>query len=631
MKPTIEPTPGATAPPLPLPSGLDPALAATLTARWEAGPGAVLAREFTNLYGHRDGAADAWNALLSTAAGLAARRDPELHALDAERAQRPDWFLDPGMLGYSTYVDRFGGGFSGVTARIDWLQGLGVRYLHLLPFLRPRDGDNDGGFAVSDYDEVDPRLGTMDDLVGLARRLRASGISLGADLVLNHTADDHAWAVAARAGDPRYRAFYHVYPDREVPDRFEATLPQIFPLTAPGNFTHDAALDAWVWTTFYPFQWDLDWSNPDVFVAMAATLLRTANRGVEVLRLDSIAFLWKRQGTDCMNQPEVHAILRALRALVDVFAPGVLLKAEAIVPMRDLPPYFGGAQGPECHLAYHSSLMTAAWASLALGDTAMLRRVLRDTPTLGPCCSWLTYVRCHDDIGWKVLAPEAVGGDREPPVDLGWVAGFYAGSRADSFADGRPFQSADGGVHGTSGMAADLCGIGRAQRAGDPRAMAEAVDRLLLLYGVAMCCGGLPTLYMGDEIALGNDLAFDDDPGRRHEGRWLHRPAMDWERAADPHAHAPAGVVLARLRAMVAVRRDQSALHAAAPRRVLDAGNPSLLVLARGDQFIGVFNFGPRAVRFAPPVDSWHDLLDASVRGMSFVVRPWGQCWLERG
>jgi amylosucrase len=615
---------------LPLPPGLDPELAATLLARWDSGAGTRLAREFAALYAHRHGADATWHELLSTATRLAAERDPELRALDVERAQRPDWFLDARMLGYSAYVDRFGGCFAGVAARIGWLQDLGVRYLHLLPFLRARDGDNDGGFAVADYDDVDPRLGTVDDLVELARRLRAAGISLGADLVLNHTADDHAWAVAARAGDARHRAYYHIHADRTVPDRFEATLPQIFPLTAPGNFTHDAALDAWVWTTFYPFQWDLDWSNPEVFVAMAATLLRAANRGIEVLRLDSVAFLWKREGTDCMNQPEVHAILRALRALVDVFAPGVLLKAEAIVPMRELPPYFGGARGPECHLAYHSSLMTAAWASLALGDATLVRRVLRDTPTLGPSSAWLTYVRCHDDIGWKVLAPEAAGGGGDPLVDLGWVAGFYAGSRADSFADGRPFQSADGGVHGTSGMAADLCGIGRALRAGDPRALAAAVDRLLLLYGLAMCFGGLPTIYMGDEIALANDHAFADDPGRRHEGRWLHRPAMDWDRAAHPDAHAPAATVLARLRAMVAARRDRTALHAAAGRRLLEAPDPALLVLARDDTFIGVFNFGPHEVRYAPPMDTWRDLLDACARGTSFVVPAWSQRWLER-
>jgi amylosucrase len=289
-------------------------------------------------------------------------RSPALRALDDARERHPSWFLDQSIVGYTAYVDRFGGDLRGVAERVPYLQRLGVRYLHLLPFLAAREGENDGGFAVRDYDTVAPALGDNADLEALTARLRAAGISLCADLVLNHTADDHAWALAARRGDPRYRQYFHVFPDRRLPDAYERHLGQIFPQTAPGNFTHVPGL-GWVWTTFYGYQWDLNWANPEVFAHMALTLLRLANRGIEAFRLDSTAFLWKRLGTDCMNQPEAHTILQALRAVAAIAAPGILLKAEAIVPARQLPPYFGlpgeaNAQAeavPECHLAYHSS------------------------------------------------------------------------------------------------------------------------------------------------------------------------------------------------------------------------------------------------------------------------------------
>src|SRR5476649_2899092 len=283
--------------------------------------------------------------------------------------------------------------------RIPHLRELGVSYLHLLPFLRARAGENDGGFAVASFDEIEPALGSNADLEALTAQLRGAGISLCSDFILNHVADDHAWAIGARNGDAQLREFFHIYPDRTEPDRYEPTLGQVFPQLAPGNFTYVEALEGWAWTTFYPYQWDLNYANPAVFAAMAQAMLRLANRGIEVFRLDSTAFLWKRAGSNCMNQPEAHVLLQALRAVVDIVAPGVLLKAEAIVPMAELPAYFGDAAAPECHLAYHSSLMAAGWGALAEQDAGLLRSVIAATPALQPSASWLSYVRCHDDIG----------------------------------------------------------------------------------------------------------------------------------------------------------------------------------------------------------------------------------------
>lgn len=598
-------------------------------ARWEAKRGSALQQLFFALYEHDARAPAAWARLTAQLQSLARAREPALTALDQARATRPDWFMGPDMLGYLAYADRFAGGFNGVGAQLDWLQQLGVRYLHLLPFTRPRVGDNDGGFAVADYDDVDPRLGTVADLCALTAKLRAASISLGSDLVLNHTADDHVWARAAKAGDPHYRDFYLLFPDRTGPNQYEPDLPQIFPITAPGNFTWVDAVQAWVWTTFYPYQWDLNWANPHVFVAMAEVLMRAANRGVEVFRLDSTAFLWKRAGTRSMNQPEVHHILRALRLLMEVFAPGVLLKAEAIVPMRELPPYFGDAEigRRECHLAYHSSLMAAAWVSLSRGDALMLQRVLADTPALPADCSWLTYVRCHDDIGWSVLRREA---DLEPAIDLAQVSAFYAGRHPESFAEGEAFQTDGAGVHGSNGMTAALSGVTAAERAGDARALAVACDRVLLMYGLMLSVGGLPMLYMGDEIGLGNDVSYQEDPERQHEGRWLHRPLMPWAYARALPEGSAAAQIRAGLTALIRARQHLPALHASFPCQLLDLG-ASVLAYTRGTDVLVVLNFAPTPVEIHLPMKgAWRDVITNRLLQHRFELPAWSQYWLVR-
>lgn len=577
---------------------------------------------------------------LAALAGVIGERPAELARLDAERA--PGWFGHPSMLGYSAYADRFAGDLRGVAARVPYLQELGVRYLHLLPFLRMRAGDNDGGFAVSDYGQVEPRLGDNRNLQALTARLREAGISLCADLVLNHTADDHPWALAARAGDPHYRGYYHLYPDRRVPDAYERTLGQVFPHTAPGNFSWIAEARAWAWTTFYPFQWDLDWSNPQVFGEMALALLRLANLGIEVFRLDSTAYLWKRPGTDCMNQPEAHVILQALRALVDIAAPSVALKAEAIVPMTQLPPYFGEGDrhGQECHLAYHSTLMAAGWSALALQRGDLLHEVIAHSPPLPPGCAWLSYVRCHDDIGWNVLRAEAAGRDATAPFALAEVARFFAGLRPGSYARGEAFQSDGDGVHGSNGMAAALVGIEQAQADGDPAALAAAIDRLVLLYALALAMPGVPLVYMGDELALGNDTGYRDDPERRHEGRWLHRPAMDWNRAAQRHdPDSVAGQVHLRLRRLIQARKEQPALDAARRLYTLVLPAPPLFLLGRGEDFIGVYNFGagPAEVDLAAATGhaGWTSLSDGRLTDLAedaprLQLPGYGLRWLRR-
>ncbi|MCS3808188.1 amylosucrase [Xanthomonas sp. 4461] len=550
-----------------------------------------------SLYGQRPDYA-AWLTQWLGALGSSAQQRPQaLQQLDATR--KPGWFGAQHMLGYSAYVDRFAGTLQGVAERVPYLQELGVRYLHLLPFLRARAGDNDGGFAVSDYGQVEPSLGSNDDLVALTTRLRASGISLCADFVLNHTADDHAWARAARAGDARYLDYYHHFADRSLPDQYETTLGQVFPHTAPGNFTWVEDTAQWMWTTFYPYQWDLNWSNPAVFGEMALAMLQLANLGVEAFRLDSTAYLWKRTGTDCMNQPEAHTLLVALRAVADIVAPSVAMKAEAIVPMADLPPYFGSGadQGHECHLAYHSTLMAAGWSALALQRGDILHNVIAHSPPLPANCAWLSYVRCHDDIGWNVLQHEASGNAVQPPFSLRDVARFYANESPGSYARGESFQSSGDGVHGTNGMAAALAGIQAAQETGDAAALRSAVDRLVLLYAIALAMPGVPLIYMGDELALPNDLSYQLDMERQHEGRWLHRPAMDWQRAAQRHdSSSVSGQVYQRLHALIQQRAALPALASDQSLGSVALDTPQLFALTRGDRFIAVHNFSAQAL-----------------------------------
>lgn len=584
-----------------VPNGLTPS-----TTRSDGAGASSLRARLRRIYGDTVGFERWCEGLEHSLDQLAAARPQALRALDARRLA--EGLPGPGVIGYCAYVDRFAGSLRGVIERIPYLQRIGVGYLHLLPFTMAREGDNDGGFAVRDYERVDPRLGSDADLLELTAALRAADIRLCADLVLNHTADDHPWAQAARAGEARFRAFYRQAASADEVRAWEASLPQIFPRTAPGNFTRVDALDAWVWTTFYPYQWDLDWSNPEVFSEMLLAMARLANRGIEAFRLDSTAFLWKRPGTRCMNEPETHWIVQALRAGLDRVAPAVLLKAEAIVPTAELPAYFGLADPAdpqrECQLAYSSSLMAAGWGALASRSADLPARVLDALPALPAGSAWINYVRCHDDIGWQVLAEEAAASG----VDLAAIASHFAGADG-SDARGESFQSESGeSAHGTNGMSAALCGLTAARAGADPARAKRALDRMLLLHGLALSLPGLPVLYMGDEIALDNDEAWRSDPLRAHEGRWLHRPPMPWladgELPVDD-AGRRFGEALADL---IALRGRLQALSPEVGSKRLLGQPDGLLAFMRGAAFVAAFNFGERVVSPLLPPGRWRAL-----------------------
>ncbi len=597
-------------------TGMPPQLAADAVAALGADEGdAFLARAerdlpdvraaLGRLYGDRAG--DLLGRALRIALRAAVERPAALRRLDRRREIDPAWFQSPGMQGYVCYVDRFCGTLRELPARLDHLEALGTTYLHLMPLLRPREGENDGGYAVADFRAVDPRVGTMADLEAVAAALHGRGMSLCTDLVLNHTAREHRWAQAWLAGDPRYAGFYTAFPDRELPDAFDATIPEVFPDRAPGSFSWVpealGGAGGWVWTTFWPYQWDLDYTNPEVTLAVLGEITWLANRGVDVFRMDAVPFLWKRMGTTGQNQPEAHVLLQLLHALTRLAAPGVVFKAEAIVAPDDLVPYLGAHERyrPECELAYHNQLMVLLWSSLATGDVRLARQSLRRMRPIPPSTTWCTYVRGHDDIGWAVTDEDAGAVGLDGAAHRQFLVDFFAGRFPGSPARGAPFQENEAtGDARISGSTASLCGIEDALDRGDDAALTAGIRRLVLLYSVAYGFGGIPLLYSGDELAQRNDPGYLADPALAPDNRWMHRPALDWAaaaRAADPQSLE--GRVTASLRLLARARRGQRALAGGAGSEVLDAGSDAVLVWHRRHPrygtFVGLANVSPTA------------------------------------
>jgi len=534
----------------------------------------------------------------------AAARPAALRRLDRRREVDPGWFQRTRMQGYVCYVDRFCGALPELPGKLDYLAELGTTYLHLMPLLEPRPGENDGGYAVMDYRAVDPRLGTMADLEQVAGELHDRGMSLCIDLVLNHTAREHRWAQGWLAGEPEFANFYTAFPDRTMPDAYDATIPEVFPDRAPGSFSWVpeacGGAGGWVWTTFWPYQWDLDYTNPEVTLAMLGEITWLANRGVDVFRMDAVPFMWKRLGTSCQNQPEGHLLLQLLHALTRLAAPGVVFKAEAIVAPEDIVPYLGGHDRyrPECELAYHNQLMVLLWSGLATGDARLPAAALRRMRPIPPTTSWVTYVRGHDDIGWAITDTDASAAGVSGFGHRRFLNDFYSGRFPGSFARGALFQENEAtGDARVSGSTASLCGIEDALDRGDDEALEAGIRRLVLLYSVAYSFGGIPLLYMGDELALRNDHGYLVDPERAPDNRWMHRPPMDWAAAArrgDPRSLE--GRVFWWLQRLGDARRALPALRAGGECTVLDVGNPAVLAWRRrhprSGSFVGVANFG---------------------------------------
>ncbi|MCI9887519.1 alpha-amylase family protein [Micrococcales bacterium 31B] len=583
-------------------------------------------------------------------AGYAAR-PAALKLRDLDALVNPDWHQQPNQLGYAAYADRFAGTLQGVRERVPYLANLGVTYLHLMPLLRPRPGESDGGYAVMDYRSVREDLGTMDDLAQLADTVHGAGMALTLDLVLNHVAREHEWAVKARSGDPKYREYFHLFADRGLPDEYERSLPEVFPDFAPGNFTWDDEAKAHVWTTFNAWQWDVNWHNPDVFVEYADIVLNLANHGVDCLRLDALAFMWKRLGTACQNQPEVHAITQALRSIAKIVAPALIFKAEAIVGPDDLLPYLGLGKHTSkvSELAYHNSLMVQIWSALASGDGTLMERALGRFGAKSPTAAWGTYVRCHDDIGWAIDDGDAAAIGSNGYLHRAFLSEYYSGDAPGSPAQGLVFQENPAtGDRRISGAGASLCGVEAALAAGDADALNLAMRRFILAYAMAFGFGGIPLVYMGDELALTNDYSFAGVPEHAADNRWVHRPRMPWDLAdaavawfGDSHdlRVASASWMHRSIAHFGRVRASLPGMHAQFETRVETTSNPALVLFIRDtheQRIVQVYNVSARRQSVSPaevPVpDSARDALSDShkwnfVGFGEFTLEPYAHAW----
>ncbi len=596
------------------------------------------------LYGSRDEFEGFLERLIISMAETYLARSEGLKVLDIQRDLQPDWFLQESMVGYVFYTERFADSLKGIEDHLEYLEDLGVTYIHPMKTIRPREGENDGGFAVLDYKDIDPVLGTIHDLEHLCTLLRQKDMSICIDLVLNHCAKDHAWALRAKAGEKKYQDYFYIFDDRTMPAEYEKTLPEIFPDFKPGNFVYYEDMKKWVWSTFNEYQWDLNWTNPDVFLEIVEILFYLSNKGVDVFRLDAVAFMWKRLGTNSQNQPEVFSILQALRTCSNIATPAVIHKAEAIVAPTELIKYFGLKEhyGKVSHLAYHNVFMVQYWSSLASRDTRLMTHVLKNFPIKPSNTAWGTYIRCHDDIGWAVTDEDAAAVNLAGFWHRKFLSDYYSGEFPGSHARGRVFQynpiTQDRRI---SGSAASLAGIEEALELNDPALLTLSIERILLGYALICGFGGLPLLYMGDEIGMLNDKSYLEHPDLALDNRWMHRPHMDWEKASkrtekDTLEHR----LFSGVQHLLQVRKKTPHLHASISSEIVDINHNQVFCYVRKHplgNLIGLYNFTEKIqyvsdrilLQFglAQPFDRLEsrlvDIIDGHIQ-----LRPYARLWL---
>ncbi len=527
-------------------------------------------------------------------------RPEALRRLDESREANPDWYRGHDMTGMLMYVKPFAGTLNGVRAKLDYIQDCGVNYLHLMPLLESPEGRSDGGYAVSDFRKVQPELGTMQDLAALANDCHDRGIAVCLDFVMNHTSEDHEWAVKARAGDVTCQNRYFFYDDWTVPNEYEKTVPQVFPTTAPGNFSWCEALHKVVMTTFWPYQWDLNYANPMVFNDMTDNMLYLCNQGIDVIRLDATPYIWKTLGTTCRNLPQVHTLVRMMHMACEIVCPGTLLLGEVVMAPDKVVPYFGTVKKPECHMLYNVTTMASIWHTVATRDVRLLRHQLEQVFALPGQYTFLNYLRCHDDIGWG-LDYDFLGrfGQGEVPHKKylnDYLTGKWPGSPARGELYNDDPRLGDARLCGTT---ASLCGVQTALEQGDPAALDRALTLDVALHALMFTLSGVPVLYSGDEIGQLNDDSYHADPLKAEDSRYLHRGDMDWaaaERRGDPNS--PQGRLFSAIKRLEALRAEHKAFDASAKVRLLPSDSDSVLAIERcfgGERLVAVFNFADMA------------------------------------
>ena len=525
-------------------------------------------------------------------------RSTSLKNRDRKREENPDWYKQNDMLGMMFYIDNFAGNMNGVREKLDYIKKCNVNYIHLMPFLNtPEDlSRSDGGYAVSDFRKVRPDLGTMEDLEELTAACHKKNINICMDFVMNHTSEDHEWARRARQGEGEYMSRYFFFDNYDIPERYEQTVPQVFPTTAPGNFTYLPEISHFVMTSFYPYQWDLNYRNPRVFNEMMYNFLYLVNRGIDIVRIDAVPYIWKELGTKCRNLKQVHTIVRMMRMISEVVCPGVLLLGEVVMEPEKVVPYFGTVEKPECHMLYNVTTMATTWHTIATRDVSLLRKQLDIVNGLPKNYVFLNYLRCHDDIGWgldyQTLAQQGI---QEVPHKK-YLNDYFRGLAGDSNSRGElyneDFVTGDARFCGTT---ASMCGIERAGFEQNEEMMQSAIQMDVMLHAYMFMQSGIPVLYSGDEIGQVNDYTYKDDPHKAEDSRYIHRGAMRWELVE--RVEMPETVenqIFLQLVKLEQIRREEKAFVSTADTWTLDTGEKELLCIGRyyeGDQIFGIFNF----------------------------------------
>lgn len=566
-----------------------------------------------------------------------AERSQTLKAIDRKREADPNWYRRNDLVGMMLYIDNFGGTIRGVQEKLPYLEKSNINYLHLMPFLDTVPERSDGGYAVKDFRKVQPELGTMADLENLTQACHEKGIQVCMDFVMNHTSEDHQWAQRARQGEGEYMSRYFFFDNREIPDQYEKTVPQVFPTTAPGNFTWLPQCGHYVMTTFYPYQWDLNYRNPRVFNEMMANFLYLANRGIDILRIDAVPYIWKELGTSCRNLKQVHTIVRMMRMIGQIVCPSVLLLGEVVMEPSKVVPYFGTEEKPECHMLYNVTTMATTWHTVATKDTTLLREQLDKVFSLPHQYVFLNYLRCHDDIGWG-LDYGSLGrfGMAEHPHKA-YLNDYFRGLKNLSNSRGELYNedpvTGDARLCGTT---ASLCGLQAALASGREEEIRKAVDADVMLHAYMFMQSGIPVLYSGDEIGQLNDDSYHLDPNKAADSRYLHRGKMDWKAAAK--ADQPGTCenrIFTRLKQLEDIRAGQEAFSCDADAVTLDTGDRAILGIARSyadTRLVGLFNFaGEPKTPKGLPGGRYRDLLTGREVDMESIPLPaYGFFWLKQ-
>lgn len=559
---------------------------------------------FEKLYLHHPKKEEALKKLLEILLENFDKRDHSLKKLDLERVQNPNWFSSEKIVGMMLYTDRFNENFKGVQNKIPYFKNLGINTLHLMPFLEVPEPENDGGYAVKNYRETNPKLGTMQDFENLAKELHLNEMNVVMDFVLNHCADSHEWAIKAKNGEEKYKDYFYFFKDRTLPDEFEKTMLEIFPDTAPGNFTWLEEQKEWVMTLFHNYQWDLNYKNPNVLVEMIDTLLFLANKGVDVFRLDAVAYMWKDIGRFNQNLPEVHFLLQVFKMSGQIVAPEIAYIAEAIVAPNEIIKYFGegDAAGNECDVAYNATFMALSWEAIASQNTDLLRKSMNVVPKKPTNTTWINYARCHDDIGlgFEDYLIHELG--KNPLQHRLYMLKYYCDGQ-ENFGKGFRFMQEPNDNARLSGSMASLCGLEKAIELNDEYQINLAIKKINLQHAIILSLGGIPMIYSGDEIATLNYYDYLNEEDKKHDNRWLHRPMMNWEIAQNLESYPFQKTVFDSLKKMIEVRKNTLAFEDRNDLEWIDSGNSHLLVYKKtdktGKKIWIIANFSPYETVFA--------------------------------